>query len=84
MEIALGREPLRFMDILITSDPLHANNHTACSKSFNSSIYPNLSYINKEACEQFNSLLRSVESSVSYMTYDNYLQAIKIVISLYK
>ena len=39
--------------------------------------------LNKEACQQFNSLLRSVQTSVSYMTFHNYLQAIKIFIAFY-
>ena len=39
--------------------------------------------LNKEACEQFNSLLRSVQASVSYMKFDNYLQALKIFIGFY-
>ena len=39
--------------------------------------------LNKEACEQFNSLLRSVKASVSYMKFDNYLQALKIFIDFY-
>ena len=39
--------------------------------------------LNKEACEQFNSLQRSVQASVSYMKFDNYLQALKIFIGFY-
>ena len=83
MEMGMAREPNRFMNLLIGSDPLHAENHIGCSKTFNSKIHPNLKPLNKEACEQFNSLIRSVQSSVTYMKYDNYLQSIKTFIAFY-
>ena len=83
VEVGLNREPKRIMNLRIVSDPLHADNHTACCKSFSSRMHTDLNPLNKEACEQFNSLLRSVQSSVSYMTYDNYLQSIKIFIAFY-
>ena len=37
-EMGLNREPERFMNILITSDPLHIHNHTTCSQAFQSKI----------------------------------------------
>ena len=66
-----------------TSDPLHIDNHTTCSDAFQSTLYSDMKKLNKEACEQFNSLLRSVQASVSYMKFDNYLQALKIFIGFY-
>ena len=82
-EMGLNREPERFLKIKFASDPLHIENHTTCSASFQSTIHPEMKKLNKEACEQFNSLLRSVQSSISYMKFDNYLQALKIFIGFY-
>ena len=80
-EMGLNRE--RFLQMKFTSDPLHIDNHTTCSDSFQSTLYSDMRKLNKEACEQFNSLLRSVKASVSYMKFDNYLQALKIFIDFY-
>ena len=82
-EMGLNREPERFLKIKFASDPLHIENHTTCSAAFKSTIHPEMKKLNKEACEQFNSLLRSVQSSISYMRFDNYLQALKIFIGFY-
>ena len=82
-EMGLNREPGRFLEIKFASDPLHIDNHTTCSASFQSTMHSELRKLNKEACEQFNSLLRSVQSSVSYMKFENYLQAIRIFIGFY-
>ena len=82
-EMGLNIEPERFLKIKFASDPLHIENHTTCSASFQSTIHPEMKKLNKEACEQFNSLLRSVQSSISYMKFDNYLQALKIFIGFY-
>ena len=83
VEVGLGREPRRTAKMTIVSDPLHAVNHTNCTDAFNSRLYPDMAALNKESVEQFNSLIRGVQSSVSYMTYDNYLQAIKIFVMFY-
>ena len=65
------------------SDPFHIDNQTTCSAAFQSTMHSELRKLNKEVCEQFNSLLRSVQSSVSYMKFENYLQAIRIFIGFY-
>ncbi len=83
MEVALNREPRRFSAIRIVSDPLHAFNHVSCAHSFNSSYHSDLTRLNKEACEQFNSVIRNIQSSVSYMNYANFLNSIKIFIMRY-
>ena len=49
------------------------DNHTTCSQS----AYKIQGLKNyKEACEQFNSLLRSVQQSVTYMNFDTYMTAV--------
>ena len=78
-----NREPQRAMLIRIVSDPLHADNHTACAPSYNSKNYPDMKLVNAEACQQFNSLLLPIQSSVSYMIYENYIQSVKMFIQLY-
>ena len=66
-EVMLNREMQRAMLIRIVSDPLHSDNLTACAPSYNSKNYPDMKLVNAEACEQFNRLLRLIQSSVSYM-----------------
>ena len=82
-ELGLNREPARFLKMRFASDPLHIYNHSTCSESFKSIIYPDMKRLNKEAAEQFNSIIRSVQSSVSYMTFDNYMRAIRIFVAFY-
>ena len=82
-EVGLNREPRRFMEMLITSDPLHIDNHSTCSDSFESTKYENLKPLNKEACEQFNNLLRSVQTSLTYMTYKHFMVAMKVFIAVH-
>ena len=71
------------MNMLITSDPLHIPNHTTCNMSFHSNKYEELKPLNKEACEQFNSLLRSIQTSLTYMSYEHYMTAMKIFVSFH-
>ena len=82
-EYGLNREPARFTNIRFATDPLHSDNHTTCSQSFQSNLYSDLKAQNKEACEQFNSVLRSVQHSVTFMDFDNYLMALKVFISFH-
>ena len=77
-EMGLNREPKRFLDLLICSDPVHCGNHTTCLPTFLSTKYPHLDKANKEAAEQFNSILRNVAHSVTFMNYNNYMSAMKI------
>ena len=83
-EMGLNREPERLLQMKFRSDPLHINNHTTCSDSFQSTLYSDMRKLNKEACEQFNSLIRSFQAGVSCTKFDNYLQALKIFIGFYK
>ena len=46
-------------------------------------MYSDLKSKNKEACEQFNSLLRNVQQSVTYMDFDSYVNALKVFISFH-
>ena len=82
-EMGLNREPERFMNILITSDPLHIPNHTTCSQSFQSKIYEQLKPLNKEACEQFNSILRNIQVSLTYMSFEHYMAAMKVFVTFH-
>ena len=82
-EYGLNREPERFSHLRFVTDPLHVDNHTSCSETFQSTIYSDLRKQNKEACEQFNSILRSIQSSVTYMDLDSYVTALKIFISFH-
>ena len=80
-EYALNREPKRFMSIRVTSDRFHENNHKTCSSSFKTSSYPSLCSANSEACEQFNSVLRRISSSTTYMQQSLFMRAITLFIA---
>ena len=66
------------METLFVSDPFHEKNHTTCSQSHMSTNYENLDKQNRESAEQFNSILRRIARSVSYMTPENYMRAITL------
>ena len=82
-ELGLNREPERFMNLLITSDPLHIQNHSTCSSSFQSIRYNHLKPLNKEACEQFNSILRNIQVSLTYMSFEHYMAAMKVFVTFH-
>ena len=66
-EYGLNREPARFSLLRFATDPLHCDNHTTCSQAFQSHLYSDMKAKaqNKEACEQFNSVLRCVQNNVN-------------------
>ena len=75
-ELVLKTEPKLFMSLVITSDPLHILNHTTCNQSFQSSKYPEIKHLNKETvCEQFNSLPRTIQTTLTYLSYEHYMAA---------
>ena len=77
-ETGMNREPRRMMRTFMCTDPVHETNHTRCSTSFRSTNFRTMDNLNREACEQYNSVLRSIASSVAYMTFEHYMLAIKI------
>ena len=82
-ELGLNCEPKRILSIRIASDPLHIDNLTTCSESFKSTYYKDMNKLNKEACEQFNGLLRTVQSSVSFMNFESYLTSLKVFMAFF-
>ena len=82
-EFGLNREPERFMNILLASDPLHIPNHTTCSESFQSILYNELKPLNKEACEQFNSLMHSIQTSLTHMSLEHFMSAMKVFVKFH-
>ena len=68
---------------LACSDGVHETNHSACLKSFMSSLHLSLKSKNSESAEQFNSLLRKVSNSLVFMNLDNYLIAVKVFSGFY-
>ena len=81
IKYGLNREPARLSGLRFVTGPLHCENHSTGSQAFQSHIYADMKALNKEACEQFNSVLRSVQHSVTYMKFENDLTAIKVFIS---
>ena len=71
------------MEALACSDSVHEANHTACLRSFMSSIHPLKKTKTSESAEQFNSLLRKISNSLVFMNLDNYLVAVKIFSGFY-
>ena len=66
------------MNLQITTDKFHEENHTACSKAFLSSKYTTLANTNTKACEQTNSELRGVGSSTKYINPQLFIKAVNI------
>ena len=77
-EYGLNRELRRFMNINITTDVFHEENHTSCSRTFRSSLYDTLRNVNTEAVEQTNNVLRSVSESTTFMTPKLYMRSLKL------
>ena len=77
-EYGLNRELRRFMNINITTDVFHEENHTSCSHTFRSSLYDSLRNVNTEAVEQTNNVLRSVSESTTFMTPKLYMRSLKL------
>jgi len=70
--------PKRFMEISITTDGFHENNHTNCSSAFRSSNYCSLKHVNTEAAEQTNKVLRTVTNSTTFMSPKLYMKALTL------
>ena len=80
-EYGLNREPARLSGLMFVTGPLHCENQFTGSQAFQSHIYADMKALNKEACEQFDSVLRSVQHSETYMNFDNNLTAMKVFTS---
>ena len=74
-EYGMNREPKRYCKLLFVSDPFHEKNHKACTKSHMSSQYSDLKKSNKEAAEQWNSLLQNIGDSAAFMNPSLYMKA---------
>lgn len=72
MNYTLSREPEHFQNTRFIVDKLHWVNHVGCSEAFNPAIYHWTSKINTQACEQMNSRVKKLKSSLSYMTPQNF------------
>ena len=74
----MNRELLRFMNIQITTDIFHEENHTTCTPAFKSSKYDSLKNVNSEAAEQTNSVLRRVASSTTFINPKLYIKSLTL------
>ena len=71
-EYCVNREPDFFKNSVFVIDKFHYRNHTACSRSFNSCLYPNAAVLNSQICEQFNRILQKIAMSAQYSSADGY------------
>ena len=78
MEFGLNRETHRFMELPITIDKFHQNNHTSCGESFKSSEYLSLKNANTQAWEQTNAKLRRIASSCTFMNPDLFMRSLSL------
>ena len=69
------------MQLKITTDCFHEQNHKTCSSAFKSSLYDTLRKVNTEACEQTNSVLRSVTASTTFMKPLFYMRSLTLFIA---
>ena len=77
-EYGMNREPDVYSDFNIVSDPFHEPNHTTCSDTFKSTKNPKFREQNKEAAEQFNSILSRISTPLLFMKPENYMRALTI------
>ena len=82
-EVGLNRELKLYMENRSATDNFHEDNHTSCLPGFRSSLYNDLQSRNTEACEQFNALLRRIGSSLMFMTFDHYINAVRVFCAMY-
>lgn len=71
----LKREPLHFRNVRFFVDRLHYYNHTACSIGYDIRNYGTdqvLGSVNSQVCEQLNSRLAKLRSSLSYMKFEKF------------
>ena len=61
-----NREPNYLKTGKLMIDKMHIKNHTGCSRSFNSNLYPDLDTINTQRREQLNSELKKLNAMISY------------------
>ena len=71
-EFAANREPDFFRNTLFVVDKFHWPNHTSCSRSFNSRLYPQSNAANSQLAEQFNKTLKKLATSVQFSKAENY------------
>ena len=69
------------MNIGVVTDPFHQNNHKSCCESFKSIEYLNLSHVNYEACEQFDSNLRTIHASYALIDREHFMRPVSIFIA---
>ena len=74
---------MRGMKTVIVTDPVHESNHSTCLPETKSTWYQDMNKQDKEGCEQFNSVLQSVATSVQFMTFENYMLATQIFCAFY-
>ena len=77
-EFGMNREPDVYSDFNVVSDPFHEPNHTTCSDSYKSTQNPKFREQNKEAAEQFNSILSRISTPLLFMKPENYMRALTI------
>ena len=65
-EYIANREPNYLKTGRVCVDKMHIKNHTGCSRSYNSTLYPDLEGVNTQVCEQMNSQLKKLKSMVAY------------------
>ena len=68
------------MKTLMVTDPVHEANHTTCLPDTLSTWYPGMNKLNWESCEQFNSVICCVASSVAF---ENYMLVVQIFCAFY-
>jgi hypothetical protein len=81
-EYCLNREPRHFRHTAFLIDRFHWRNHKTCARSYNLSIYPDFLCLNSEICEQVNSLLKKIKSSVSMMTQVNFMRCVRFFLEM--
>ena len=75
----LNREPWEFQFKHVLVDSFHYRNHQACSSSYNTAAYKKFlpAGFYTTGCEQINSKISKIESSLHQMNYKSYFTMLK-------
>ena len=81
---ALRRGAKEILKFNLFTDRHHWKNHRGCSESYNCDRYDYLKTVNSQICEQKNSSLRKLSSTLAYCGFVNYRTKVKLFFMISK
>lgn len=81
-DYCMNREPAFFRNMRFLVDKFHWHNHQACARSYNASLYDDVSFLNTQIAEQCNSALIKIWASVGQMTQAHFMFAVRLFLGV--